>query len=233
MGLTVAPPVRLRWKRFGSFRRLRAVQNQSAAAAPIAAVLGRSASSSTTRLARVGLSTDRLGNLEPDSASNARKTADIAGEHGGKLVGFGLRLGLSPEQAEDSAQEVLLRLFRTMQAGERIVDPRAWVFHAMYRLAMDEHRFRRRIAALRVRIAADRSARGGAGEPDVTGLSIWAAVDALPGRQRQVLYLRYKADLSFDEVASVMGITASGARATVTKALDRLRAVVGPEEDLS
>ena len=55
-------------------------------------------------------------------------------------------------------------------------------------------------------------------------------MDGLPARQRQVLYLRYKADLTFDEIAATMGITAGGARAVANKALTSLRSRI-PLED--
>jgi DNA-directed RNA polymerase specialized sigma24 family protein len=90
---------------------------------------------------------------------------------------------------------------------------------------MDEHRFRRR-ASDTVAQLSTRSWR--ALDPDVAErISIWALVDQLPTRQRQVLYLRYKADLSFDQVGSAMGITASAARAHATFAADRLRRAIG------
>jgi DNA-directed RNA polymerase specialized sigma subunit, sigma24 homolog len=54
-------------------------------------------------------------------------------------------------------------------------------------------------------------------------LSVWAAVDRLPPRQRAVLYLRYRADLSYDRIAAVMGITANGARNDASVATASLR----------
>ena len=50
---------------------------------------------------------------------------------------------------------------------------------------------------------------------------------ALPARQRQVLYLRYRADLPFGDIAEILGITAAGARSIATQATDRLRLLAG------
>jgi RNA polymerase sigma factor (sigma-70 family) len=186
----------------------------------------------TTTLSRVDPIGDDQASEESLAAQHARTVVDVGERHGRALQGFGRRLGLTEDQAEDAAQEVLLRLFRTLRHDGPVTDPRAWVFHAMYRRAMDEHRFRTRVARIRERLAGV-VGQSAADELDHAGrLSIWAAVDRLPPRQRQVLYLRYEADLAFEEVGSTMGITAGGARAIATKALDRLRALVGPEEDL-
>ena len=48
---------------------------------------------------------------------------------------------------------------------------------------------------------------------------IWAEVDRLPERQRAVLYLRYRADLPFETVRRVLGITSSAARSHATQAV--------------
>jgi RNA polymerase sigma factor (sigma-70 family) len=160
-----------------------------------------------------------------------RRVLATAEEHGATLQGFARRLGLDPEQAEDGAQEVFLRLYRALLAGDEIVDARAWSFRAIYRLAMDEHRLEIRVRGLRERLSGLIPSEPVAGPDHATRLSIWAAVDRLPGRQRQVLYLRYRADMSFDEIAALLGITAGGARAIATMATDRLRMLIVAGED--
>jgi RNA polymerase sigma factor (sigma-70 family) len=54
-------------------------------------------------------------------------------------------------------------------------------------------------------------------------LAVWATVDKLPPRQRAVLYLRYRADLSYERIATIMGITANGARNDASAATATLR----------
>ena len=52
---------------------------------------------------------------------------------------------------------------------------------------------------------------------------IWAEVDRLSTRQRQVVYLRYQADLAFNDIGAVLGISAGAARSHATLALAALR----------
>ena len=61
-------------------------------------------------------------------------------------------------------------------------------------------------------------------------LAVWTAVDQLPPRQRAVIYLRYRADLSYDRIGSVMGITANGARNDASAATATLRRRCRSEE---
>lgn len=162
-----------------------------------------------------------------DRSRLAQIVIEVDERHGHALFGFALRLGLASDQADDAVQEVLMRLYRTLEAGTAIGDPRGWSFRTIYRIAMDEHRLRRRLEALRDRLG--RTQRFSGGDDIARRVSLWSDVDRLPARQRQIVYLRYKADLTFEEIAATMGITAGGARAIVNRAMTSLRAVVERE----
>jgi len=102
-----------------------------------------------------------------------------------------------------------------------IARPDAWAFRAIYRLSMDEHRWHRRIERLLPRLGVTRPPAT-SGDP-TDRLAVWAEVDLLPPRQRHVVYLRYRADLAFEEVGTALGISASAARSHCTTALATLR----------
>ena len=140
--------------------------------------------------------------------------------HGQALFGFVRRQGLTDAEAQDAVQDSLFRLWLQLRAGTVIDNPRAWVYRAVFRIAMDRHRLRARISALTNRLAT-----GGVEPPaDTTDrVAVWAEVDRLPPRQRQVLYLRYRADLSFEDIGPILGITPSAARSHATQALAALR----------
>ncbi|HYC07799.1 MAG TPA: sigma-70 family RNA polymerase sigma factor [Candidatus Binatia bacterium] len=172
---------------------------------------------------------DRGVQLGPEATAD-RVVLRLDQADGRSLHGFVVRMGLSPDEADDAVQEVLLRLWATIRSGRTIDDPRAWAFRSIYRLAMDAHRWRRRVDGIRDRLRRDPS-RAVTLDPDHSRtLSIWIEVDRLPPRQREILYLRYRADMTFDEAAAVMGITAGAARANATKAMTSLRRSVGSRE---
>jgi RNA polymerase sigma factor (sigma-70 family) len=190
-----------------------------AAAGPI--TLPEMSSSQPSRLSLVELARGR----EPLEGI----VLDLERRQGQALFGFVRRLGLGDGQAADAVQEVLLRLWAELIAGRSIEQPKAWAFRTIYRLAMDQHRLQRRIGAI-----AERLGRSDAGWDDgdrdaSDRIAVWAEVARLPERQRHVLYLRYRADLSFEQIGSVMGITASSARSHSTQAMATLRRRLGDE----
>lgn len=91
---------------------------------------------------------------------------------------------------------------------------------------MDQHRWRRRARLLAERIRPSSEVR----DPTATRLALWDAVDRLPERQRAVVYLRYRADLTFDQIAEVLGIRAVSARSHASRALDRLGELLQRED---
>lgn len=166
-----------------------------------------------------------------DSGAAADHTvAALEFEHGQPMFGFLRRQGLSDEEAQDAVQETLLRLLRQLRGGEQIENPRAWAYRALFRLAMDQHRMRRRLTLIVGRVGRVERDRGPATAPTNDRIAVWAEVDRLPVRQRQVLYLRYRADLSFDEIGRVMGISASAARSHATQAMATLRGRLSRED---
>ncbi len=135
---------------------------------------------------------------------------------------YARRLGLDPARAEEVAQESFARLLG-LQAARRPKDVDAWIFRVAHNLAMDSHRRGRRIAVGEIELVAP--------DPDETQrLVLWSQVDRLPERQRAAIYLRYRADLDFAAIASVLQISESGARANVFRGIARLRTWLDLEE---
>jgi len=171
------------------------------------------------------LAADVMG-LE-DSATGAARAlgaAEVEGVHqrrGRDLFGLCRRLGLNDDEANDAVQETFLRMWQESLRGVVIADPEGWAFRVAYRLAMDQHRLGRLARSVADRIGSTATARDQVDPAD--RISVWVAVDRLPPRQRAVVYLRYRADLPYDTIAAVMGITANGARNDASVATASLR----------
>ena len=159
----------------------------------------------------------------------ASAVADVHDRRGRELFGLCRRLGLNDEEANDAVQETFLRMWTESSRGTVIVDPDGWAFRVVYRLAMDHHRLGRLAHALTDRLVDVRT-------PDAIDpadrLAVWATVDKLPPRQRAVLYLRYRADLDYERIGTIMGITANGARNDASVATATLRKRLVGEEGL-
>jgi RNA polymerase sigma factor (sigma-70 family) len=132
-----------------------------------------------------------------------------------QLWEYGQRLGLDAGSAEEAMQEVFVRLLH-LPSLRRPDNIDAWLFRSLHNVSMDRHRQARRVRVLDISEPTH--------SPDLAGrLGLWAEVDQLPLRQRQAIYLRYRADLDYPTVASILGISEAGARANVFRAIAQLR----------
>lgn len=171
---------------------------------------------------------DALATAAAESAADStdalsRRVTDLYERRGRELWGLARRLGATEEQAHDVVQEAHLRLWRELASGTHIEDLDAWTFRVTYRLVMDQHRLGRRVRDLIGRLAPSRVEAVTHALDDA--LSIWPMVDKLPARERTTLYLRYRADMSFEQVGRVMGITTASARTYGSRGIERLRAL--------
>jgi RNA polymerase sigma factor (sigma-70 family) len=167
--------------------------------------------------------------VESSTSTDLLRTAvvNLQVDRGAELWGLARHLGLSPEEADDAVQETLLRLWKALCDGQHIQRADAWAFRALYRLAMDRHRWQRRVRLLAERMGAQPSRHSSVDHAD--RMAIWEAVEGLPERQRLAIYLRFRADLAYEEIGAILGIAPPSARSNVSRALDALRVELGEE----
>jgi RNA polymerase sigma-70 factor (sigma-E family) len=128
-------------------------------------------------------------------------------------------------RAQDLAQETFARVCQHWDRVERMAAPGPWVHRVAMNLAHSAHR---RSGA--ERRATDRAVARGEGldrtvpadDIEVAGV-LRAALRALPERERAVVVLRFYADLSVDETASVLGIPSGTVKTTTRRAVATLR----------
>lgn len=142
-----------------------------------------------------------------------------------------VRISGSRSEAEDLTQETFVRAYEHLEDYRGEASPRSW----LYRIAMNcSITFTRRLKRWRMR-------RGNGDElfpelPELTTPSPERAVTnrdeaerahkllaELPTRQRAAVVLRTIKELSYEDVAQIMGISVGGAKANVHQGLKRLR----------
>lgn len=128
-----------------------------------------------------------------------------------RVLGYATRLLADRAEAEDVAQEAMLRLWRMApgwRSGEAQVS--TWLYRVVTNLCTDRQRRRTRRAATALDDApdvADASPGVEAGMIEADRLSaLDAALHALPDRQRQAVVLRHLEGLSNPEIAAIMEI---------------------------
>jgi RNA polymerase sigma-70 factor (sigma-E family) len=140
------------------------------------------------------------------------------------LLRYGHALTGNPHDAADLVQGVLERIGARWESVLRKTgDPVAYARRAMANAHVSRWRRTRRenlVAEL----------------PDTTVVwqqdrfddePLWAALRALPPRQRAVMVLRYYEDLSEAEIATTLGITKGTVKSQANKAMANLRATLG------
>lgn len=140
-------------------------------------------------------------------------------EHRDVVARF-LLANVGRQEADDCLQETLLsalRAYPQLRAGSNV---RAWLLAIARNKAIDSHRSRVR-RAVPVGDAPDTA--GGAADDDGPDDELWAAVRALPPKQRAAVTLRFTGDLSHREIATVLDCSEAAARRSLHEGLNKLR----------
>src|SRR5437764_11088661 len=84
-------------------------------------------------MASYPLSEELTGVVRQERASKLQdEVAQLFLEARDDVYRYLLSLGLYPPQAQEGAQEVFLRLYATLKKGEKIQNPRAWIFRVAH-----------------------------------------------------------------------------------------------------
>jgi len=142
------------------------------------------------------------------------------------------------DDVDDIVSDTFERAFAAWRSGHGPAgQPLPWLLLIARRIVTDRWRRRRLIQWLPLAGRRDRE-RTGHGRPrepfdvptpgdapDTVDFWMWldALSRALPSKQRDVLFLRYQRDLTDDEIGEVLGLSASGVRTLVSRALAALR----------
>jgi RNA polymerase sigma factor (sigma-70 family) len=124
--------------------------------------------------------------------------------------------------ADDAFQETFLSALRAYPRLHPGSNVKAWVLTIAHHKAIDVHRARGRrpVPVAEPDQHAATVAHAPRSEPDSDH---WDRVRALPQRQREVLTLRYAADLTHAEIATALGCSEEAARRAAADGLKNLR----------
>jgi RNA polymerase sigma-70 factor (ECF subfamily) len=151
-----------------------------------------------------------------------------------RAYGHAMRLLGNPAEAEDVAQEALLRLWRIApewRQGEAKVT--TWLYRVVANLCIDRLRRSGRGVALDAVPEPEDDARG----PDeqlqeaARADALQEALNRLPGRQRQAVVLRHIEGLANAEIAEVMEISVEAVESLIARGKRKLSAALGARRE--
>jgi RNA polymerase sigma-70 factor (ECF subfamily) len=129
-----------------------------------------------------------------------------------------LRLRYGPDEAEDLLQETFLKAAASRQLAD-VRLPRPWLLAIALNIARDQHR--RRAARPPAAGASDAEAleRLGVSSEQYEAVFLKQVILSLPPRLREVMLLSRFAGLTYEEIATRLGISIKAVEARMTKAL--------------
>lgn len=181
------------------------------------------------------------GGLDELLRRAARRDAEALGRlvdlYGSRLYGLLYRLTASRDAADELLQETFLRVVRTIDRYEHNGKFEAWLFRIAANLARDRGRQRGRRHATsafderELQSATFTNDADAGPEADVVRRErterLLAGLDALSDTDREIVMLRHYSELSFQEIADLLGVPLGTALARAHRALGKLREIVG------
>lgn len=182
------------------------------------------------------LSDDALVTLFANGDERAARV--LTARLGPKAYSVALRVLGNRAEAEDAAQEALLRLWRMApewRPGEAQVS--TWLYRVVMNLCLDRKRRGKRAGAVPLDAVADPpDPAQGAPERMQDGAradALQAALMTLPDRQRQAVVLRHIEELSNPEIAGIMEISVEAVESLTARGKRALAAALaGRKEEL-
>ncbi len=146
-------------------------------------------------------------------------------EMGPALLAYFRRQPALARAAEDLLQDTFQRALRRMDRLHASVTPRAYLYGIARHVGLDALRRRRPTEAMDEQTCL---AVPDAGE-DARLEPLRTAIAGLPAPQRETLLLKLQHELSYEEIAEVLGIPVGTVRSRLHHAVRRLREVINPK----
>jgi RNA polymerase sigma-70 factor (ECF subfamily) len=159
-----------------------------------------------------------------------------------RVFGLLYRLTGSRDAAEDLVQETFLRVVRMIGRYQHVGKFESWLFRIAANLARDRARQlgRRELRELddgaRRRDEVRAAEPSGSADPgqlllrQEAGRRLAECLERLPEADREIILLRHFSELSFREIAEMLGVPLGTALARAHRALKRLRAELADED---
>jgi RNA polymerase sigma-70 factor (ECF subfamily) len=137
-------------------------------------------------------------------------------------------LGAPPPAVDDLCQDAFLRLFQALRNGQRVANPRAWIFTVAHNSGLNARAVQARMRELDENADWPGVAMA---DPELAILDderlakIHRAVEGLPPHQRNCLNLRAEG-FRYREIAEIMGVSISAVAGSLRRTVLRIREAI-------
>jgi len=168
------------------------------------------------------------GRVSPNGDVDRARFEALVADHGAALLRLATRLTASRADAEDLAQETLLRAWRGLRSFRGEARLRTWLFRILRNVWLDRKPALRPLGGAELPSPAETSPARTLARREAVG-RILDGVRELPPRQRECLVLRVRGGLTYEEIAGVMGIRKGAVKSHLVHARRKLLRRFGPE----
>ena len=177
--------------------------------------------------------------VDPDSAlidaigrGDHEAFESLVKKYQGPLLNFIARYVGDRSMAEDITQEVLLRIYHAAPRFQAKTKVSTWIFHIAYNQALTEigrRKKRRNLwqALYRSREEAPEELLAEPLEPYEQTEEIMAVLGCLPENQKAALLLRINENLSYREIAGILGVSVQSVESLLFRARTNLKRNLG------
>jgi RNA polymerase sigma-70 factor, ECF subfamily len=152
----------------------------------------------------------------------------LAGRYAGRTIALAARILANPAEAEDVAQDAMLRVWINAPRWQPLAKFHTWLTRITVNLCLDR---RRRVPWLPLDAIGDISDPAPGPdrqhEHDETERRIATAIGRLPPRQRAAIALTYSEGLSNAQTADILDTSVSAVETLLSRARDNLRRALG------
>jgi len=159
----------------------------------------------------------------PDAGAAAALVGELYAAHGRMVLGLCRLLLRDPVEAEDATQQVFISAQHALLGGAVPREPVAWL------AAIARNECRARIRARMREPLALPDLPADIPDPLASAIrtadldAVWAALSALPRRQRKALLLREVGGLSYEELGVALGVTRPAVESLLFRARQHIR----------
>lgn len=152
-----------------------------------------------------------------------------------RLVDFAAATVRERAVAEELAADVFLSVWRRRESWAPRGSIAAYLYRAVRNLAQnhvrDRHAEQVRVATAAAELSAlatdaEGPGIGGLGDREARIAAVWRAVDQLPETRRAVVHLRWRGNLSFEEIAILLGTSPAAVKMQLSRALKTVRGLL-------
>jgi len=167
-------------------------------------------------------------NATPPPADAKRADFELLYErHSREVWALAYARWMNADTALDIMQETFLRLWKQIESGEKILNPRAWVLRVARNLAEDHAKsaFRRNgthppqtMNGVQAQVPLPLESL----EREETFAQLRGVMEQMPKADREILTLRYALDYETGEIAELLSINATAVHMRLSRARQRL-----------